>query len=57
MTVTDRLEAKIVEATNKAIKESMEILEKYIDSKINNAIDQIIKYTMTLINNVARLKP
>ena len=54
MTVTDRLEVKIVEATNKVIKESMEILEKYIDTKINNAIDQIIKYTMTVINNVVR---
>ena len=53
-TFTDKLHDTIKAAMTEAMETTMRLLEKYVDEKVTQAVDQMVKFTMTLVNNMIK---
>ena len=52
--ITNRLEQSIERALGKCMQTTISMMEQYVDNRISQTIDQIIKFTMTVVNNVTK---
>ena len=52
--ITNRLEESIERALGKCMQATISTMEQYVDHRISQTIDQVIKFTMTVVNNVTK---